>query len=154
MEELQSQEKFVNWIRPNVQAERTEIARTLIKFLNVEPTDKNVGKIIETIEVAAISELTEDEWEKLDNTESFHGVRVGHLEDAEQITEKHNQYLSRGYQRNVGVLADALRDGKEMEAPVILKNEKGETHLVSGNTRLMVARALGIQPQVIVVEFK
>lgn len=154
MEELQSPEKSVNWIRPNLQNERSEIERTLREFISIELTDTDIEKLTEIIEATPTIELTDEEWEKLDNTDSFHNVRPDHIEDVEEIIEKYNQDQSRGNQRSVELLVDGFNRGKEMEIPVILKNEKGETHLISGNTRLMVARALKIRPRVIIAEFQ
>lgn len=45
----------------------------------------------------------------------------------------------------------ALEGGVPLDAPIIMKRGD-QTHLVSGNTRLMVARAMGIRPQVWVFE--
>lgn len=39
----------------------------------------------------------------------------------------------------------------EIDAPIILR-KGGTLHLVSGNTRLMVARALGKTPKVVIVD--
>jgi hypothetical protein len=82
------------------------------------------------------------------------GVRIGHIEDVESITEKYNESLSSENKRNVQSIVDGFQEGKEMEMPIIFKNETGQLHLISGNTRLMVARVLSIRPRVLIVEVK
>lgn len=154
MENLPNQEKFENWVRPNLKNERSEIERTLREFIGLSPNNIDIENILASIESAPITQLTEADWAQLENTDSFDSVRPGHLEDVEQIIEEYNQDQSRGTQRNVQTLVDAFNTGAEMEAPVILKNESVKMHLVSGNTRLMVARALGIQPRVIIAKYK
>ncbi|OHA18904.1 MAG: hypothetical protein A2836_00755 [Candidatus Taylorbacteria bacterium RIFCSPHIGHO2_01_FULL_45_63] len=152
MKSPEGQEKSISWIRPNPNKEKGEVERVVKEFLNLEPTDENVNRLIEIIQEAPVVELGEEEWEQLNNTDSFHNVRSGHLEDAEEITEEYNQKLSQNNRRNFKKLLDSFTFGKEMEVPVIVKNKEGVTHLVSGNTRLMIARALGIKPKVIIVE--
>jgi hypothetical protein len=153
MEELQNSEKFVNWVRPNLQNERSEIERAVSEFVGIEPTHENVERVIESIGTALISNLSEADWQKLENTDSFENVRPGHIEDVERIIETYNKDLSRGTQRNVSLLVGGFKSGNEMETPVILESESGYLHLVSGNTRLMVARVLNIQPKVIIAKF-
>lgn len=154
MEQLQTPENSVNWVRPNLQNERSEIERTLREFVGLEPTDVDIEGVIEIIQSAPMVDLEDEEWEKLDNTDSFHNVRPDHIEDAQKITEEYNQDVARGNQRSVDTLVEGFTNGKEMETPVILRKETGETHLVSGNTRLMISRALRIKPKVIIAEFK
>jgi len=154
MEGPEKLEKNPLWIRPDLHKERGEIERAASEFLGLEPTDQNIEKILGILQTAPLVPLSEDEWEQLHNTDSFHNVRPGIIEDAEQITETYNQNLSPENKRDFRVLLDGFLNGKQMKAPVILKNMEGETHLVSGNTRLMIARALRMQPKVIMGEFR
>ena len=138
-----------NWIRPNLENERGELERVISEFLAEEPTDNNIRKIKDLLESSPIMELFDKEWESLENTESFHDVKPNHIEDAEKITEEYNQDLSPENKRNFKKILDGFIQGKEIEAPIILKNKEGKLHLVSGNTRLMIARALGVRPKVV-----
>ena len=45
---------------------------------------------------------------------------------------------------------DGEQPKNKVEMPLILKDKNGQSHLVSGNTRLMICRALGITPRVII----
>lgn len=144
----------VNWIRPDLEKEKGEIERVLSGFLGVEVTDENFNRLVDSIKKAPIAELSDEEWDELDNADSFHFVRPGHIEDAEEIIEKYNQDEPVEQRRSVVLLKESFLGGKQMETPIIVTNEKGDGHLLSGNTRLMVARALGIRPKVIIAEFK
>lgn len=139
------------WIRPNVQNERGEIKRAIQEFLSEDSTEENIKRVLAILESSPLLDLSDEEWAALENTDSFHNVRVGHIEDAEQINERYNQELKPENKRDFEALLGAFRVGRPMEAPTILKN-KGKLHLVSGNTRLMIARALNGQPKVIIGE--
>jgi hypothetical protein len=54
------------------------------------------------------------------------------------------------YPQDVDALVDAFRAGEEMELPVIIEGAKGRW-LLDGNTRLNVARALGLTCKAVVV---
>ena len=51
-------------------------------------------------------------------------------------------------------LLDAFSSGASMEMPIIWKRGDGALHLVSGNTRLMIMRAQGIRPKVLIASFE
>ena len=86
--------------------------------------------------------LSDGVWDNLENTDS----RDIHAGDWETVA--HNSVVLK---RNYNDLKNKLQTGKEIDAPIIMKY-RGMYHLVSGNTRLMVARALGISPSVLVFE--
>jgi hypothetical protein len=97
---------------------------------------------MEASKIATLSSLSEDDWGRLENTDSF-DITKGDWGTVE--------YHSNAGARDWKSLKTRLEQGQAVDAPVIFK--KGETlHLVSGNTRLMVTRALGMVPKVLVVE--
>jgi hypothetical protein len=78
----------------------------------------------------------------LENTDSS-GIAVGDYAGVHSLAE--------GYKRDDGVLIDQMNTGAAIESPIIV--QFGNTfHLVSGNTRLMLARAAGQTPKVIIVQ--
>jgi len=137
------------WTRPNLENERGEIERAIREFLSEEPTKENIDRIIRVLERAPLSDLSDEEWSMLENTDSFHNVRAGRIEDAEHLTEEYNRELPPKDKRDFGGLLSAFKQGGVMEAPTILRN-KGILHLVSGNTRLMIAHGLNNQPKVVI----
>lgn len=86
-------------------------------------------------------ELNEDIWSQLQNTES-HTVAKGEWGNVRDILGTKRDW--EGYRRK-------MESGDRIDAPIIAKLSN-EYHLVSGNTRLMVARALGIVPKVLIVD--
>jgi len=81
-------------------------------------------------------------WEQLGNTDS-HNIDAGDWD-----TVAHH---SDAVKRNYIDLRNKIQVGHQIDAPIILKY-RSEYHLVSGNTRLMVSRALGIMPVVLLFE--
>ena len=145
----ESRETNPEWIRPNLQKEIGEIERVMREFLDEEVTGENLKKVVDILENSPLSDLSEEEWSRLENTDSFHNVRQGEIKDAESINEEYNRELSEDTKRDFGALLKSFRKGGAIEAPTILR-EKGILHLVSGNTRLMISRALNIRPKVII----
>ncbi len=60
--------------------------------------------------------------------------------------------LAREYGRDWVDIKEKMERGTTLDAPIIMKYDD-VYHLISGNTRLMVARALGIVPQVLLFEY-
>ena len=149
-QESKSENLTPHWIRPNLRNEIGEIQRVLESFLDIEPSRENVIKLVQTLEVSPLVELTDELWEKLENTESFHEIQKGDFQAVEKITEEYNKDLPEDRKRSAKNILDGFRNNQPMEVPTIIENEEGGIHLISGNTRLMTARALGIRPQVII----
>lgn len=152
MENKKEINNISNWIRPNLQNEKGEIERVLREFIGREPDEESIQQIISILDSAEQIELPDEMWQRLENTDSFYNIRQEHIEDAEQKNEEYNNELSPENKRDFQGLVNRFYEGHEIESPTILKNKEGVLHLVSGNTRLMIARALGIQPKVIIGE--
>ncbi len=126
------------FIFPDITKERGEFERVADTF----------GVDSETLvflasEEGRLRDLSNEIWEKLDNTDS-------------NKYEKDNWEAVREFSEMCGRdwldLKKKIEKGNRIDAPIIMKY--GELyHLVSGNTRLMVARALGIIPKVLVFEY-
>ena len=142
-----------NWIRPDLKRERGEIERVLQEFLGEVPSKENLKRVMEILDNAPMAELSEELWESLENTDSFHNIRPGHLEDIEKIVEEYNQELDPENKRYFERHLERYLKGIPMETPTIIRNKDGISHLISGNTRLMVARALGVRPKVVIGEW-
>lgn len=143
----------VVWKRPDISRERGEIERVVQGFLGLELNEENMRKIAKILNEASMVELSEEDWESLENTDSFHNIRQGHLEDVEAKINEYNQELDPELKRNYEKHLYRFRNGIAMECPTIVKKD-GVLHLVSGNTRLMFSRALGVRPKVVIGEYK
>ena len=130
----------VEWIRPDVRGEMGEIKRTAQHFSQTKGGyEKNLAALVEAIEKGIIGELTNDIWMRLANTDSFHSIREGHIEDVAQYAA--------AYKRDYGILLEVFEKGGSLPAPIIAMIRDKLPYLVSGNTRLMVARAIKKRPQ-------
>ncbi len=135
------------FIFPDVEKERGEIERVAQKY-NPQNPEVFVRTFYERVQGAKLVDLTEEMWRVLDNTDSFEIALDGWKEVAAQIEHTNKET---GAERNWEDLKQKMEQGRELDAPIIFKHA-GELHLVSGNTRLMVARAFGIVPKVLIVE--
>jgi hypothetical protein len=134
-------EQGIRWVRPTLKYESWEIERVvaLLAERSKERTSLT-EKIINVVRTAEPEPLSDEVWKTLENTDS----------NDQNLTMEKAQRLARENDRNPARI-DALYGSGEVEAPIILIKYDGVPHLVSGNTRLMWARALGIRPFVIMV---
>lgn len=147
------EERKINpdWIRPDLQEERGEIERVIVEFLKKEPNAENVSAVVSALESAPVVDLSDEEWELLENTDShLDNVRPGHIEDAEKINNIYNLELPPENRRDFKKTLAGFLNGSKMKMPTILRDKTGKLHLVSGNTRLMISRALSVRPKVII----
>ena len=123
-------ERFSN---PDVFSERGEFARTA-EALGV---DESVLLYLAQ-ENGSLVHLDEEMWARLENTDSYE-ITTGDWEEVARLA----QMVGRNYED----IRTKLEQGATPDAPIVA-NIGGTLHLVSGNTRLMVARAAGITPSV------
>ncbi|HBD24442.1 MAG: hypothetical protein A2566_01465 [Candidatus Zambryskibacteria bacterium RIFOXYD1_FULL_40_13] len=135
------------FIFPDIEKEHGEIERVAQKYSPQNP-EAFIRTFYEKVQSSRIVDLTEEMWATLDNTDSFDIPHdgweqvKGHIDHTNQETR-----ASRSWEE----LKQKMELGQELGAPIILKYFN-ETHLVSGNTRLMVARALRKTPKILLVE--
>jgi hypothetical protein len=90
-------------------------------------------------------ELGDDVWDKLENTDA-NTFEAGDW-DAVHAHSNPNGEKKRDWEE----LRDKIDSGTVLDAPIIMKFGD-RYHLVSGNTRLMVSKAKGISPKVLIFE--
>ncbi len=89
-----------------------------------------------------LTDLTEDIWAKLENTDSY-DIQLG---DWKMVADMASQN-----QREWESKKTALESGEALPVAIIMK--MGDVyHKVAGNTRLMIERALGLVPKVVIVD--
>ncbi len=118
---------------PDIEAEGGEFERVAKKF----EIDESV--LMFQARDGELVDLDEDMWSNLENTDSNRfspgDLETAHRFAAEAGRDSHN-------------LLHRIETGETLDAPIIM--QIGDTyHLVAGNTRLMVARAKGIRPKVL-----
>lgn len=138
-ESFESPKEFFKY--PDIEAERGEFERVAHTFNVDEDTLMFLAK-----EEGRLTPLNNGVWNILENTDSTQ-IGKGDWDDVKACSEAHTPV------RDWEKLKTSLEQKKQEDAPIIIKVED-TYHLVSGNTRLMVSRALGITPQVLIFEYK
>lgn len=136
-----SQEEQSQFIFPDIRRESEEIERVGQLFFRAEKIDFYLS-FVERVQNQPLVKLDDDLWARLENTDSF-DIEVGDWNRVADLAEQQN--------RDWCQLRSKLETGVALDAPLIMKVDE-TVHLVSGNTRLMVARAAGICPQVVLVD--
>lgn len=144
---LKIESKEVTFVFPNIDKERGEIGRVAQKY-NPDDPETFARQLYEKARESMLVGLTENMWSTLDNTDSFDIPPKGWETVAEHIDYTNQQT---GATRSWQDLKQKMEQGQELDAPIVLKYQD-KLHLVSGNTRLMVARALEKTPKILLVE--
>ncbi|MFM2381329.1 MAG: hypothetical protein RLZZ76_96 [Candidatus Parcubacteria bacterium] len=129
-------EKSPKFVFPNIQNEKGELERVATTFgidSSVLYYEAKNGEMVV---------LENDVWTILENTDS-NKIDVGDFVKVKEFSDE--------YKRDWVDLKTKIESGKTIDAPIIMKYGS-RYHLVSGNTRLMVSRALDIQPRVLLFE--
>lgn len=138
------------WVLPDFSSEeeRGELDRVCRTFLpnNPEEMEKRFYDRLSDVQVIT---LTEELLLELDNTDAL-GVAEGDFEHVDQNIRDGAARDPKNI-RDWRDLKEKMERGKELDMPVIVKINN-LYHKMSGNTRLMVCRALGIMPQVAIVD--
>lgn len=120
---IKKHKKSFTWVKPKKIEEKDEFSRYPKKYWNRFED----GKLID---------LDEEIWAKLENTDSY---LIDSMEQAREFASI--------YKKDI----ENILKADKLPAPIIVKIED-KYELVSGNTRLMVARALKIKPKVWVID--
>ena len=145
-------EKFedIEWVKPtteNARNEMGEVGRVVQEVLGVPETDPEYPKKVEELAKVLLGgeyqELSEEIWSKLENTDSYKSISFG---DVQKVKD-----YAAGHGRDADALLGAIAEKKSIVAPAIFYHD-GRYYLVAGNTRLMVARATGKRPMVVIAK--
>jgi hypothetical protein len=135
-------EYFFNRRKKYFKDEMHEIKRTVQDLSRNEGLDLTVDEVLNAFIRAKEVSIPKDVWEKLENTES-NTFRKGEIKKVVDMANKYDK-------TNPLELKKILKRG-DYRRPMILKFGD-RYHLVSGNTRLSTAAAMGIVPQVLIAE--
>ena len=129
-------------VRPDINGEMDELQRLSQDLMRDENIDISVDEIIKAFENSNEETLTNDVWEKLENTES-NQIEKNDWESVMNVAKTYKK-------TNPKKLKKVIESG-EYNRPLILK--LGDRYiLVAGNTRLCTAAAMGITPNVLMIE--
>ena len=146
-ENFESQKEQV-FTFPDLEVEIGELWRMAQLFDTEDNKNGFVKAFKEKAKESSLVPLTDDLWSTLENTDSS-DIAVGDWEAVKHHAEDGHPEHPRDWQ----AIREKMASGVSLDAPIVL-SMKGVNHLVSGNTRLMVARAIGIMPEVLWVEME
>ena len=127
----------VSWYKPPISEEYEEMERTS------EDLGIDLHEIEDGYENGSLIDLTDDIWEKMENTDSWN---IRDLQHAKEYAEE--------YDKDIESIIEGFESGNRLPAPIVLIKSDGVPYLIAGNTRLMVARALKVIPKVVMVRIE
>lgn len=143
MEHPQEHIPEVIFTEPSLEQDVGEVLRVAEAFTSSEEEKELFLKnYYEAFEKGQAMTLYDAVWAELKNTDSF-DIKKGDWESVAHHTEQ----AGRDWEK----IRDDMQSGQDVAMPTILKIN-GIYHKVGGNTRLMVARALGIEPTVFMID--
>ncbi len=138
------------WVKPVLEGEFGEYERVATTFYKSRDQTEVIQRIHDAIASANPVEISDEEFENLDNSQAWSEIRPGFLEDTEKVIKKN--YEEQGFKKDLPGIIAGFKEGRPMQLPVALKFPDGSNHLISGNTRLLVARAFGIRPKILILD--
>ena len=133
-------EHFFNRRKKYFKDEMDEFERAVQDLSRNEGIDTSVEDVINVFTRAKEVTLTDEIWNKLENTES-NEIKKGEMKKVVDLAKKYNK-------TKPVELRKLLLSG-DYRRPLIIKFGD-RYHLVAGNTRLCTAAALGIKPKVLI----
>ena len=135
-------EKILNKKNEDIQDEIDEVQRAVQELSRDGLLETTVEDMVNAFKNGKETQITDDIWRKLENTES-NEVKKGEMKKVIEIAKKYDKTSPLILKKSL------LKD--DYKRPLILKFGD-RYHLVAGNTRLCTAAALGMKPQVIIGE--
>ena len=129
-------------IKSYIDSEMDEIERAVQDLSRDEDINVSVKEVKKKFQDAEPEKLSKSIWKKLENTES-NEIDKGDMESVEKIAKKYNK-------TSPTKLKKGLESG-DYNPPMIIKF-KNRYHLVAGNTRLCTSAAIGMTPNVLIIE--
>lgn len=122
--------------KPDIYSEKGEFERVARTF-NI---DSSI--LLWAAQQGSLAPLTEDIWLTLENTDSYNIEIDGH-----EVAGQYAEEVGRNYTEVAEAMYAGVAKNEPIDAPIVMKIDE-TYHLVSGNTRLMAARAYGVMPKV------
>ena len=128
--------------RPDLESEMDELQRVVQDLSRDENIEITVDQLVDAFNKSNETTLTDDIWEKLENTES-NEIGKDNWKAVFGIAKKYNK-------TDPTKLKKSIEKG-EYKRPLII-NFGDRYHLVAGNTRLSTAAAMGVNPKVFIAK--
>ena len=150
--ELQESIKYNNWSMPDQKTMKADFDE--YKFKEYKkwkdrantmgmrfPLFKSFSDYVNTLSTGKVITVTNEIWH-----------RVGNLSDNSSIEDIETMVSGYYMPRDVQRIKNGFESDVKIPYPVILKGKKGGLFIMSGNTRLNVAKVLGITPKSLLID--
>lgn len=127
--------KTIKWTRPRIREELGEFKRVAETF------NLRILSLLLRFLFGKTEGLDDEAWINLENTDSWSTTTLESVFEA-----------ARQIGRDAPALLKNFQEGNQMQTPIVLALPDGRTHLVSGNTRLMICRALSERPKILKIK--
>jgi len=147
-------ELALEWIKPNFKDEEREftlhffhwmkndVLKTNFETYSDKDFDKFWDKIKDEYNNANVELLSDDEWSKMENTDSWY------IHTDDDLFDVIHGMWGRDKERIINYAIKPIKEGGVVETPIVAYADGEPPYLVAGNTRLSVCRMLGIRPMV------
>jgi hypothetical protein len=133
------------YVKDSFSVELKAIILAVTKFSSKKDVEENVRFLQKGYQSAKVQRLSDQEWSKMQNTESWKITTVEKMIPA--VKKVKNNLLTND------VLGEIFTEfaTQKVRAPIAIRLADKSLYLVSGNIRLMAARVLGFQPSIVIV---
>jgi hypothetical protein len=154
------EEKKIDWVKPDFQTEENEFMNHFLNWMKDDVLQVNfdnfskkqlnqlVDDILSAYENANVETLTDEEWSKMENTDSWT------METYKDLFDIIYGEYGRSEERIIKHSIEPLKNGGIVETPIVAYVNNHPPYLIAGNTRLSVCKLLGITPKVTKVIIK
>jgi len=150
----------INWVKPAFKTEESELMNHFMNWieddvlkvnfddLSEEEIEDIKNKIYNIYENSKIETLTDEEWSKMENTDSWN------IKTMDDLYDVINGYWGRSKERIDTYSINPIKNGGTVETPIVAYAEGHPPYLIGGNTRLSACRVLGVIPKVTKMRIK
>lgn len=138
----------IKWMREDFSKEKDEFSRVAADFSGNDrkALTENTRQLESLYRQGKLITLSASMWRRLDNTDSWNTKTIKDIERAIRRNSKGSGT------RSIEKIIREYISGK-VRAPIVLEFNGGKSYtLIAGNTRLMAARMLEIEPKVLLVK--
>ena len=151
---LKEQTNPIKWVKPHFEDEEEEFMNHFLSWyeeeiLKVDFTsisDEEYYQYITDLHYAygyaKVEPLTDEEWSKVENTDSW-GIN-----SEEDLYDVVHGMWGRSKERISKYSIEPIKNGGVVETPIIVYSEGNPPYLVAGNTRLSACKVFGVRPMV------
>ncbi len=138
---------MINYKKTKFENEMDEFDRVVSQFSNGTDADWDykMFQIKQIYATAGVSLISTSIWQRLENTDSYH------TDTREKIMKAIKSNSASSGKRDIDSVIKEY-ESNSVRAPIILSYGVGKYTLVAGNTRLMVAKMMGINPKVLILK--